>query len=360
MLLAAERQRAIEAGCTMKTIQFLLGGNRTSSQPQRTARFRFVPSLVKFVLLAGLIISPDAEPMGLGGIGGGGAAPEFQSEVIDQFGGVQRPSRIAVADDGRIFVSDTLRGAVAIFESDGKRVGTLTGPQEPLGLAVSVLNRCGSFGCVCRKVKTTYVGDQSDGSVSVFEEGRLVRMLGAGAGEFIKPNGIAVTRAQVSYVVDSEARNIKIFAPNGTLQSTFGSRGWENGQVEYPIDIAMNEMTGELYVADYGNRRIAVFDLDGVWLRNMWAPDNDQGDPSFFRIAGIGIGPGGNLYVVDSALSSITILTPDGTLVDIIGYQLGTYWTGELQVPIDAATDGSQLYVTSSNDHMVKVFGVAP
>jgi DNA-binding beta-propeller fold protein YncE len=188
----------------------------------------------------------------------------FQPQVVDQWGGLQKPSRIAVAEDGQIYVSDWSRGVVAIFEPDGKRVGTLTGVEFPLGLAVSVLDRCGSFGCVCRPVKTTYVGDEGEGSVSVFEEGVFRRKLGIGGGEFIKPNGIAVTPTQVAYVVDSEARNVKIFAPDGRLHSTFGSRGWENGQLEYPVDIARNPMTGDLYVADYGNRRIAVYTHDGV------------------------------------------------------------------------------------------------
>jgi DNA-binding beta-propeller fold protein YncE len=203
-----------------------------------------------------------------------------------------------------------------------------------------------------------YVGDQSDGSVRVYANGKLLRALGAGAGEFVKPNGIAATRKQIVYVVDSEARNIKKFDLFGKLVKTFGSRGWENGQVEYPTDIALNEQAREIYVADYGNRRIAIFDFSGTWLRNVWAPTNDQGDPAFYRIAGLGIGPSGNLYVVDSALSSVSIITPTGTLVDIIGYQGGSYWTGELNVPIDAIVDGNRLYVTSSRDRMVKVFEV--
>jgi hypothetical protein len=338
-------------GCVVKKIWVLFGGIPARVLSHR----RFTRRAVMFSLMASLVVSPDAEPMVMGAV-----VPPFQSEVIDQWGGMQRPSRIAVAENGRIYVSDTQQGVVAIFDSEGKRIGTLTGVDAPLGLAVSGLNRCIDFlGCSCPWVTTVYVGDEFEGSVSVFENGRFARMLGAGAGEFIKPNGIAVTREQVVYVVDSEARNIKIFAPNGRLQSSFGSRGWDNGQVEYPTDVAIDETAGELFVADYGNRRVAVFDLDGVWLRNLWAPNNDQGDPAFFRIAGIGIGPSGNLYIVDSALASVTILTPDGALVDIIGYQLGSYWTGELNVPIDAATNGSSLYVTSSKDRLVKVFEVA-
>jgi DNA-binding beta-propeller fold protein YncE len=345
----------------MKTIEFLVGRKHTSPRSRRATRVGVGPSLLKYLLLASLVIPVEPLLLASAGIAAVGGTPAFQAPSVDQFGGVQRPGRIAVSSDGDVYVSDSPRGAVAIFDTAGQRVGTLSGFDQPLGLAVSEFNRCVAFGtCNCRRIETAYVGDQSNGSVSVFENGRLVRQLGAGPGEFIKPGGIAVTADQVSYVVDSEARNIKSYARDGTLLATFGSRGWENGQVEYPVDVALDKATGELFVADYGNRRIAVFDLDGAWLRNVWAPLNDQGGYAFFRIAGIGIGPNGNLYVVDSALSSVTIMTPAGALIDIIGYDLGSYWTGDLNVPIDAATDGSFLYVTSSSDHLVKVFGETP
>jgi DNA-binding beta-propeller fold protein YncE len=342
-----KKRPEIHWGYVVKKIGFRLPGIRARVQSHR----RFVHSAVVFSLMASLVVSPDAEPMVMGAV-----VPPFESEIVDQWGGMQRPSRIAVRENGRIYVSDSGQGVVAIFDSDGKRIGTLTGVDAPLGLAVSGLNRCIDFlGCSCPWVSTAYVGDEFEGSVSVFENGRFARMLGAGPGEFIKPNGIAVTREQVAYVVDSEARNVKIFAPDGRLKSSLGSTSWD----WYPIDIALNEAARELYVADHRNGSVTVFDFDGVWLRNLLAPNNDQGDPAFYRIAGIGIGPSGNLFVVDSALASVTILTPDGALVDIIGYQLGSYWTGELDVPIDAATRGNSLYVTSSKDRLVKVFEVA-
>ena len=198
-----------------------------------------------------------------------------------------------------------------------------------------------------------YVGDQGDGSVHVYENREFVRSLGIGAGEFLKPNGIAVTARQVVYVVDSEANHVKMFHANGRPYKTFGAF------LDFPTDIAINEKTREVYVSEFGYQSIAVFNLRGTWLRNIVTPNNDQGDPAFFRIAGLGIGPNGNLYVVDSALSSVTIMTPAGVLVDIIGYALGAYGTGELNIPVDAAADGSYIYVTSSRDRLIKVFAEA-
>ena len=50
-----------------------------------------------------------------------------------------------------------------------------------------------------------------------------------------------------------------------------------------------------------------------------------------------------------------------GTLVDMIGYDIGQYWTGDLSLPLDVAADGERVYVTSAQDGVVKVFAeIAP
>lgn len=341
----------------MKSSTFSRAAGRGRRWSHAVTRRRSGSSWLKFVLLASLAIAPNAAPVAQGG---GASVPlQFQGEVRDQFGGLRRPSRIAVSDEGEIYVSDTLRGVVAIFDEQGRRVGTLTGFQRPLGLAVSTFTRCN--GCNgCGQVRAAYVGDERDGSVAVFENGQRRRLLGSGPGEFLKPNGIAVSSTQTVYVADSEANHIKMFARDGSLIRSFGTLGWGSGQLDFPTDIVFDETRSELYVAEHNNRRISVFDPNGVWLRWVFAPYDDQGNPVWFRIAGLGLGPAGSLYVVDSALSSVAIVTSDGSLLDQIGYRQGSYWTGDLKVPIDAATDGSSLYVTSSTDHLVKVFGALP
>ena len=207
-----------------------------------------------------------------------------------------------------------------------------------------------------------YVGDEGDGSVKIIDRWK-VTTLGAGSGEFIKPNGIAVTADQTVYVVDSKANQVKVYDNLGAWQWTFGSEGEADGQFNYPTDIVINEALDEVYVSDFSNRRIVVFDLAGNWLRNIITPNNDEGDPAFLNPSGLGIDPDGNLYVVDHALFCVVIIDNFGTLIDMIGYSHnsngnGRYWTGELSKPLDAAADGQKVYVTSNSDNgkAVKVF----
>ncbi len=124
----------------MKSSTFSRPAGRGRPWSHAVTRRRSAGSWLKFVLLVSLAIDPNAAAVVQGG---GASVPlESQDEVRDQFGGLRRPSRIAVSDQGEIYVSDTGRGVVAIFDAEGRRVGTLTGFQQPLGLAVSVASRC--------------------------------------------------------------------------------------------------------------------------------------------------------------------------------------------------------------------------
>jgi DNA-binding beta-propeller fold protein YncE len=296
------------------------------------------------------------------------AAPLLAEPVaVDRVRGFQSPTRVALTSWGHIFVADHDHGVVAVLDSTGKRIATLKGLKAPLGLAVFETADAKQKDKDKDKSKkdktppyTVYVGDEADGSVRIFVDGVIVGTLGNGSGEFGKPNGIAVTQTGISYVVDSEADQVKVYDAERNLQFSFGASGSGDGQLNFPTDIVVDETRGVVYVADFWNGRIAVFDLAGVWLRNILPPPNDSGDPIFFRAAGLGTDPAGNLYVVDNALSCVAIIDGEGALIDAIGYRDGKYWTGDLAVPVDAAADGERIYVTSNRQRLLVVFEVIP
>jgi DNA-binding beta-propeller fold protein YncE len=277
--------------------------------------------------------------------------------VVDVMRGFKGPARVAVSGNGNVFVTVHEKGQLAVLDSTGIRITTLGGLGAPLGLAI--LDVAQPEPPVAEEpslgLPVIYVGDEKNGTVKVINNGH-VSALGSGAGEFEKPNGIAVTTGRTVYVVDSNANQVKVYDNFGTLLTTFGGEGAAAGQFNFPIDIVVNEALGEVYVTDFWNERIGVFDLAGGFVRNIIAPENDAKAPAFLRPSGLGIDPAGNLYVVDSALSCVVILDNTGALIDIIGYENGQYWTGELSLPTDAAADGQRIYVTSSHDGVVKVF----
>lgn len=292
------------------------------------------------------------------------------SVAVGQIGGFKSPTRIATAVSGDVYVSDHKKGNVVILDGTGGKIGTIGGFLAPLGLAVHEI--LPSIDCLKYKEKKykddkckdpvlskgrtyVYVGDEGNGSVRIFTDGVETGTLGDGPGEFLKPNGISVTSDLVAYVVDSKANLVRVYDAQGVLLNEFGGT-----ELDFPADIAVNELAGEVYVADYQNRRIAVFDLEGSWLRVINPPPNDADEPIFYRPSGLGIDGDGNLYVVDNALSCVVIMDHQGTLLDAIGYQNGEYWTGDLAVPIDAAVAGGRVFVTSNKERKIKVFEVSP
>jgi len=61
---------------------------------------------------------------------------------------------------------------------------------------------------------------------------------------------------------------------------SFGEPGTEAGQFEDPSDLAVNDATGDVYVADKGNNRIDEFDADGTFVQ-AWGWGVADGLPMF-------------------------------------------------------------------------------
>lgn len=76
-----------------------------------------------------------------------------------------------------------------------------------------------------------------------------------------------------------------IAAPAGSASADvvhdfdFGGTGSQKGQFLRPSSVAVNDTTGDVYVADPGNKRIQRFDADGNFT-SMWGLNVDATDPS--------------------------------------------------------------------------------
>lgn len=64
------------------------------------------------------------------------------------------------------------------------------------------------------------------------------------------------------------------------FSSSFGSQGSAAGQVSSPQSVAVNDATGDVYVADTGNARVDEFDASGNFVR-AWGWGVADGNPSF-------------------------------------------------------------------------------
>lgn len=85
------------------------------------------------------------------------------------------------------------------------------------------------------------------------------------------------------------------------------------GQMNFPVGAAEEPTTGNIFIAEYGNSRIQVFDDQGISLRMIGKQGHEEGhldhpyDIAFTRE--------GNVVVADCFNSQLVIFTPTGDFV---------------------------------------------
>jgi len=95
---------------------------------------------------------------------------------------------------------------------------------------------------------------------------------------------------QQATATPATASRIVKFSREGRFIKEFGKWGAGPGELKTPHAMVIDSR-GRLIVADRGNMRIQIYDLDGN-LQDSW--------PQFSRVSGLFIGPNDTLYAIDS------------------------------------------------------------
>ncbi len=132
-------------------------------------------------------------------------------------------------------------------------------------------------------------------------------MYGPGRGKkplFDKPMAAAWGPGGRIYVADSKNNRIVVFDRSGRYLRQFGGFGiakppagtkvtWKPGQLNYPTGVA-TDTNGDVYVADFNNDSISVFDDEGTFLRRF---------PDPYRPTGRGSSGAGNTGIAVTAVA---------------------------------------------------------
>ena len=114
-----------------------------------------------------------------------------------------------------------------------------------------------------------YVTDIRNHCVLKFDKtGKLLKSVGqkgSGEGKLNNAYGIAVVGDQV-FICDNWNDRLQVFTSDLVFVRQIGSRGRGNGQFDGPTDITHDE-EANLYVTDFGNNRVQVFNTQGKFLR---------------------------------------------------------------------------------------------
>ncbi len=228
--------------------------------------------------------------------------------------GFAKPFDVSVCR-GTVYVSDTVRRRVLVFDFPSKRFYRIGDDEpgalyKPLGLATDAQ---------CR----LYVADASLQRVMIYEKsGKFVSAVG-GPDWFkflshvtVNPDGSRL------YVVDtggvsSQDHRIRVFdGVSGEHLRDIGTRGAEEGQFNLPRDVELSP-DGKLYVVDGGNFRVQIFDENGSFVRAFGSIGAQFGQ--FSRPKGIAADRAGNIYVSDTAFGNFQIFNTEGQLLLFVG-----------------------------------------
>jgi DNA-binding beta-propeller fold protein YncE len=129
--------------------------------------------------------------------------------------------------------------------------------------------------------------------------------LGNLAGQLHSPIGIAIDALDRLYVTEFKNKRVQVFDTDGNSLATFAVPAEPGG-------IAVDKQN-RVYVSSMTAHKVWVFDSNGSQIQE-WGRSG-AGDGEFNQPGGITISPDGEVYVVDQANHRIQQFTPDGKFV---------------------------------------------
>jgi sugar lactone lactonase YvrE len=176
-------------------------------------------------------------------------------------------------------------------------------------------------------------------------DGSRVRTIALPGGYF--PSGLTTDERGKLFIADTGSSRVLRADPDGATFAEFGRGAAGDARLDQPTAVAVGP-DGEIFAADVGHQRIAVFGPD-LELRRQWSA------PRSGTLHGMQLAVGaGRVFASD----------PDGGRVveyDAEGRVLGERGAGELVRPVGVALDGKgNLYVADVGARAIFRYAVSP
>jgi len=202
------------------------------------------------------------------------------------------PFGVAVGKNSEVFVTDEWKNTISVFDPNGKfirRFGeTGSGPGQLKGPA----------GIVCEANGNLIVVDSGNDRLQVFSpDGKVLAQCGhsgSGDGQFSRPWGICLDKDSNIWVADWKNHRVQKWSAGGKYLTSIGQYGTlpadpnafavtylgpfisslpeshypKAGLLNHPTDVAVDP-DGDIYVTDWGNHRVCIFEADGTPLTHL-------------------------------------------------------------------------------------------
>ncbi|KAB0664481.1 hypothetical protein F6V25_13160 [Oryzomonas japonica] len=233
-------------------------------------------------------------------------------------GKLKKPVNVALDDDGNIYVVDTMRKEVLVYDSMGnylKSFGKELEKAKPVDI-VAYKNRL-------------YLLDIFQGDIKVLDRrtGRLLTTIGKDEGSskgLRMPVNFTIDKAGFMYVTNAGNGKVIKLDLDGHILGSFGKLGDGFGDFTRPKGVAVDD-TGLIYVADGGHQNVQLFSF----------VDNKSRLLMFFGDPGLPVGsmnlPAGIAVSKDNLAYFQKFAAPDFELEQVI-YVINQYGPAKLAI----------------------------
>lgn len=268
--------------------------------------------------------------------------PKGYSHIFSIYGvgpdRLYRPTEVAVDKQGNIYVADTHKNRILVFDKDGKyitRFGKAGSGQGEIRLPSAI---------TVSDDGRIYVLQHTEHKITIFNANK-------------KP----VWEIKVQYPLTAITKNKKLYITtdrgvmigdlNGNLLSGFGVKGRGKGQLNRPTGIAVDDK-GKIYIADTMNYRLSAYSKEGKHLWDVGSPldpskhDAVMGRERKFGLpVSVSLADDGLLYVMDAFNGEIYMFDTDGRQRGIVG-EWGKE-DGQFYYPGGIASMGGELFAVA-------------
>ena len=264
-------------------------------------------------------------------------------------GGLKGPWGVAVNKKGDIIVVEYGGSCVSIFSPEGGRIksfGSCGSNDRQLNCAAGVAVDANDTGSRLRQSSYSKVHIRWKSYHSSWQRRQQA--------EFQNPIGIGIhPLTSKVYVADSQNHRIQILNPDLTFSSSFGSKGSDNGQFQYPWDVTCDS-TGNVYVADSENHCIQVFTAEGEFIRKFGKEGEGNGELNF--PSSISIDSDNVVYVTELNNHRVSVFTSEGKFLTSFGAN-GSGPAGQFNHPQRISVDkNGVVYVADNVNNRIQIF----
>jgi len=256
------------------------------------------------------------------------------------------PNSVGIAPNGDIVVLDRFNYRVQVFSSNrvlkSSIIQNITDeiidlafmPDGTIGILDEEFNEILFFG-------TDYSYKNSVGE------------FGKGKGQMNYPTGMDIDSSGRIYVANTSNNRVDVFTPEFQhINSIGGEKGTGNNQFYLPSDVAVSS-DGKLFVLDNGNSRVQVYDSSLKYIGTI-AGKKGSGDNELYDPRKIAIGPQGKIYVADTGNVRLQIFNPDFTYSNTIQGVLSSL-VSEFDPKYITLNSRGQIFVTDQDNSRVLI-----